>query len=84
MPALAACVLRDTEHHALTKEMFEMRSGPFFAAYQQVLGDGLSARQRAMLRLALSFFTWRTLVRDGGLQTADAVEVMVRAVDCAT
>ena len=80
----AACVLRDAEYHVLTREMSEMRSGPFFAAYQQVLGDGLSARQRSMMRLALSFYTWRTLVHDGGLETGDAVEAMVRAVDCTT
>ncbi|MCV3207411.1 TetR/AcrR family transcriptional regulator [Mesorhizobium sp. YC-39] len=81
--AHAACVLRDAEHHVLTKEVAEMRFGPYLAAYQQVLGDGLSARQRPVMRLALSFYTWRTLVRDGGLETGDAVEAMVRAVDCA-
>ena len=40
------------------------------AAYPEVLGEKLSTKQRAMLRLALSFFTWRTLVRDGGLKQA--------------
>ena len=51
------------------------------AAYQEVLGAELSAKQRAMLRLALSFFTWRTLVRDDGLKQAAAVNAMVQAVD---
>ena len=37
----------------------------------------------AVLRLALSFFTWRTLVREGGLKPGAAVEAMVQAVDCA-
>ena len=46
-------------------------------------GRGAEARQRAMLRLALSFFTWRTLVREGGLKPGAAVEAMVQAVDCA-
>ena len=80
---LAACVLRDAEYHALTREVAEMRHGPFMAAYQEVLGAKLSAKQRAMLRLALSFFTWRTLVREGGLKPAAAVDAMVQAIDCA-
>jgi len=36
-----------------------------------------------VLRLALSFFTWRTLVHEGGLKPGAAVEAMVQAVDCA-
>jgi AcrR family transcriptional regulator len=80
---LAACVLRDAEHHALTKEISEMRLGPHMAAYQEVLGAKLTAKQRAVLRLALSFFTWRTLVRNGGLKRAAAVDAMVQAIDCA-
>ena len=79
--ALAACVLRDAEHHALTREISDMRWGPYMAAYPDVLGEKLNARQRAMLHLALSFHTWRTLVREGGLKPGDAVEAMVQAVD---
>jgi AcrR family transcriptional regulator len=81
--ALAACVLRDAEHHALTREVTEMRHGPHMATYREVLGAKLSKKQRAMLHLALSFFTWRTLAREGGLNRDAAVEAMVRAVDCA-
>jgi AcrR family transcriptional regulator len=80
---LAGCVLRDAEHHPLTKEIAELRFGPFMAAYQEVLGADLSVKQRAMLRLALSFFTWRTLVRESGLEQGAAVGAMVRAIDCA-
>ncbi len=80
---MAACVLRDAEHHALTKEITELRLGPYMAGYHEVLGAGLDRKQDAMLRLALSFFTWRTLVRETGLEQGDAVEVMVRAIDCA-
>ncbi len=79
----AACVLRDAEHHALTREVTKMRLGPYFDAFREVLGDGLSGRQQPVLMLALSFYTWRTLVADGGLVTGDAVEVMVRAVESA-
>ena len=78
---LAACVLRDAEYHALTREIAEMRFGPSMAAYHEVLGAKLSAKQRAVLRLALSFFTWRTLVREGGLEQSGAVEAMVQAID---
>jgi AcrR family transcriptional regulator len=77
---LLACVLRDAEHHALTREIMELRFGPQMAAFHEVLGAGLGSRQRAMLGLALSFFTWRTLARDGGLTQDAAVDAMVRAV----
>ena len=80
---LAACVLRDAEYHALTREMIVRRFGPHMASYHDVLGAKLNAKQRAVLRLALSFFTWRTLVRESGLKKDAAVGAMVHAVDCA-
>jgi AcrR family transcriptional regulator len=80
---LAACILRDAESHPLTKEIVEMRLGPYMTAHQDVLGARLTTKQRAVLRLALSFFTWRTLVREGGLKQGAAVEAMVQAIDCA-
>jgi hypothetical protein len=58
-----------------------MRWGPSMAAYRAVLGQKLNARQRALLHLALSFHTWRTLVGEGGLKPGDAVEAMVRSID---
>lgn len=76
----AACVLRDAEHHALTREISQMRMGPFMAAYRDVLGASLSERQRAVLQLALSFFTWRTLVRQAGLGQEEAVDAMVNSI----
>jgi AcrR family transcriptional regulator len=79
--ALAACVMRDAEHHALTREIAGLRYGPYVEAYRQVLGTGLSAKQRAMLNLALSFFTWRSLVRDSGLGQAAAIAAMVQAIE---
>jgi AcrR family transcriptional regulator len=80
---LIACVLRDAEHHALTKEVTELRMGPYFAAFHEVLGAKFSAKQRAVLALALSFYTWRTLVRDGGLKQSAAVAAMVHAIESA-
>jgi AcrR family transcriptional regulator len=78
---LASCVLRDMETHPLTREIGELRFGPYVAAYHEVLGAKLSAKQRAMLHLALNYFTWRTLAREGGLKRSAAVAVMVQAIE---
>lgn len=82
--SLAACVLRDAEHHPLTREIVGLRFGPSMLAYDEVLGADLTSGQRAMLTLALSFFTWRTLVRDGGLDQASAVRAMAQAIIAST
>lgn len=78
--AVFGCVLRDAEHHAVTRETAEFRFGPSMRAYLEVLGEGLSEMQQPALALALSFYTWRTLTRDGGLKQAAAVAAMVRAI----
>jgi len=78
--ALAGCVMRDVEGHALTKKIVELRFGPSFATYHDVLGANLNAKQRAMLHLALSFHTWRSLVQEGGLKQDAAVKAMVRTI----
>lgn len=80
---LMGCVLRDAEHHPLVREISELRYGPIIAQYHQILGAGLNAKQRAMLGLALSFFTWRTLTREGGLIQAAATTAMVSAIAAA-
>ena len=77
---MAGCVLRDAEYHALTNDIVRLRFGPCMAAYREVLGVKLSRTQRAVLRLALSFFTWRTLVRESGLKQGAAVGAMVQAI----
>ncbi|MCA8928270.1 MAG: TetR/AcrR family transcriptional regulator [Alphaproteobacteria bacterium] len=77
---LAACVLRDAESHAPTREIVALRLGPTMAACAAVLGEPLSPAERPMLALALSHFTWRTLVRDTGTPPDAAVEAMVRAI----
>ena len=81
--SLLACVLRDAEFHPQTREVAELRFGPFIAAYHEVLGAKLNTKQRAMLHLALSFFTWRALVQEAGLKTGAAVKAMVQAIECA-
>ena len=80
---LLGCVLRDAETHAPTREISQVTYGPMMTAYQDVLGAGLNAKQRAMLGLALSFFTWRTLAREGGLKQASAVSAMAQAIEAA-
>ena len=81
--SLVACVQRDAEHHAPTKEIAEMRWGPSVTTYHEVLGNKLNARQRALLHLALSFSTWRTLTGEAGLKPGEAVEAMVQTIECA-
>ncbi len=80
---LTACVLRDAQHHALTREINELWAGTAIAAWHEVLGAKLNARQRAMLSLALSFYTWRTLARENGLKQAAAVATMTQAIEAA-
>ena len=77
-----SCVLRDAEIHALTKEVSAMRFGPVMKAWREVLGEKLNAKQQAMLAVALSFYTWRTLVQQNGLKRDAAVYTMVQAIDC--
>jgi AcrR family transcriptional regulator len=77
---IAGCVLRDREHHAITQEMAALRFVPPMTAIVRVLGEGLDAERSALLRLALSYHTWRTLAHDGGLGPDGAAEVMARAI----
>jgi AcrR family transcriptional regulator len=78
---LAGCVMRDIEVHEITRDIAALRIEPHMAAYREVLGAGLSKQQQAMLGLALSFHSWRTLVRESGLTTEEAVSAMVRAIE---
>ena len=78
---LAACILRDAEIHQPVRETVALRMGPSMADYHETLGEKLNARQRAMLGLALSFYTWRSLVRDSGLTLAAAVGAMLQAIE---
>lgn len=77
---MMACVLRDAEHHALTRETSTKQFGPYIAAWHEVLGAKLGVKQRAMLHLALSFHTWRTL-GETGLTPAATVTAMVHAIE---
>ena len=77
---LTACVLRDGEYHALTKEVNALRVVPHMKHYSEVLGVSLSKAQGALLQLALSFYTWRSLVREAGLTTQAAAQAMAQAI----
>ena len=80
---MMSCVLRDAEHHALTRETSEASFGPLVAAWRAVLGEGLSAAQLPLLHLALSFHSWRALVREAGLTVDAAAATMARAITSA-
>jgi AcrR family transcriptional regulator len=76
---LLANVLPDAERHAPTREVNDLRFGAPGRAIAETLGAGLNARQRALLQLALSFFSWRTLAQ-AGLKRSEAVAAMVEAI----
>ncbi len=46
-----------------------------------MLGADLSSEQRAVLRVMLGFHTWRSLVREAGLEQGGAVDLAVRAIE---
>lgn len=74
----AACVLRDAEHHALTREMVELRMKPAMERAAGSLGEGFGDRARELLHVAMEFGTWRVLSlthdpRSAAALMADAV-----------
>lgn len=78
--SLTACVLRDAEYYAPVQEIMAEKYAPGIAAWHEVLGEKLKAKQRPLLALALSYHTWRTLAREAGLTQADAVKAMLTAL----
>jgi AcrR family transcriptional regulator len=78
---LLSSVLRDGEHYAPVQEISKLRYAPAIGLWHEVLEAGLKDKQRAMLNVALSFYTWRTLTRDSKLKTSAAVAAMVEAVE---
>lgn len=77
---LATCVLRDIEVHPLVQETAARSFVPSVTKWHAVLGEKLTAEQRPLLHLALSFHSWRTLVQESGMESAGAVEVMVNVI----
>jgi len=81
---LAACVLRDAEIDRLTREIVHLRIGARMEDFRQVLSRGFppGRKLQAAVRLALSFQTWRSLVKDAGLSRDAAVDLMVSTIRC--
>jgi hypothetical protein len=48
--ALAACVLRDVEYHAVIQRIVELRFGPSVASYREVLGGMLNPKRAQCCR----------------------------------
>jgi AcrR family transcriptional regulator len=82
---MTMCVLRDAEVDQLTREIVHMRFGTRMLEFRRALSRGFpsSRKLQAALRLALSFQTWRSLVKEGGLSLDAAVDLMVGAIRCA-
>lgn len=78
--SLLSNVMRDVEHHPMVQEIQRTRVAPVRKGWHEVLGEKFNIRQRAMLHLALGFYTWRALVREAGLSQKAAVTAMVQAV----
>ena len=78
---LLSNVLRDVAHHPLVQEIQKLRAMPVIKVWHEVLGADLAATQRPILHLALGFHTWRSLVRESGLDTAAAVTAMIAAIE---
>jgi AcrR family transcriptional regulator len=74
----AACVIRDSETHALTREMVELRIAPAFARAAELMGEGLFDRARTLLDLALDFGCWRVL--KASLNAREAAALMTEAI----
>lgn len=77
---LMASVLRDAEIHQPTRQVTELRAGPGMHAIAESVSAGLGAKGQAALALAMSFYTWRTLVGEAGLKPAAAAGLMAAAV----
>lgn len=74
----AACVLRDAEHHALTREIVELRMKPVFERAAELLGEALAERSLALLSVALDFACWRNLAQTQ--DPASAAALMTDAI----
>lgn len=87
--AMIANVTRDAEVDPVTREISTERMSEPMGALRSALLDGWArargrrrTRLEAMIDLALSFRTWQSLVRDGGLDSADAAELMATTLGC--
>ena len=77
---VTAAILRDAEHHVLLREVSGLRFGPGLEGIAASVSAGLGEKGKAALTLAMSFHTWRSLVREAGLNQDAAVDLMARTV----
>jgi len=75
---LTACVLRDAEHHELTRETVALRMAPAFGRAAEVLAEGLNDQARSLLTVALDFGAWRALSGSASGEPPEAL--MSRAI----
>lgn len=78
--AVTGHVLRDAEQNPTLREVSDLRFGVPLGTMFAALADGLSETQRATLALALSYYTWRTLMRQSGLRLEAAADLMVGSI----
>jgi AcrR family transcriptional regulator len=83
--AMLSSVLRDAEVHAVTREMVGRSIAPAVAKLSAALAAGWARNRkaRAAIDLAISFHTWRSLVRESGLSADRAAELMAGMARCA-
>lgn len=77
---LLSNVMRDVDRHPMVQEIQKNRVAPIRKGWHDVLGEKLDAKQRTMLHIAVSFFTWRTLTQQAGVKQAAAVKMMAEGV----
>ena len=80
---LLGSVLRDAEIHDLTRAIAQEQFGTLRTRLHEVVAAGLpagSARRDAVLFVATSFWTWRTLGREQGLTPGEAADVAAAMV----
>jgi AcrR family transcriptional regulator len=77
---LVAHVLKDADENATLREVSELRFGAPLAAIHASLAADLAESKQAALALAMSFYTWRTLMRDAGQSAHAAVNLATRIV----
>lgn len=77
---LLALVFRDAETNDTLREVSELRFGPVMGAIHASVSEGLPPAAQPALALALSFHSWRTLIRNAGLTTAAAAGMMAGTV----
>jgi AcrR family transcriptional regulator len=78
---LTHCVLRDSQTHAPTREIVELRMEPTLSRAFELLAEGLGETPRALLSLAVDFACWRVLSRsrDGRAAAALMTEAVLAA-----